>query len=675
MVKYYDESQNEVAAAERNRNVYKVGEFPIVHLKKTSIKRSISKNTNVRIAPPNRTVYNRDMRAAIMRSNSFPFKNGVPRERIQPVKMRAKDDSHQIITNHEPIIDESSAFSASSKSVLDALEKNCRKRINNEELILESSKKFCMPIVAPVEALETPPPPSPPPPAVITPPSAKRSRERASPPNKNNSSFEERIRHLKKLKTRNNAVLSSLSSSHYELISGTPQSAPQLSETLPNSFFNQSPVIHKENVVVEKIEVDAAPSIKDITQEVAQVPKKLHLFNRKPDPNAKLNRAKFRLYDTDDEDELPIKFVKPRELEAESMEDQTKVENAKLKRMLAGLTPSSPFRKIIPKDQVDDPVASISFSTTTSSSSSSTAPILSTTTTSVSSTSETTTSSESDNLPVPVIVSSAVSGLTGILKTSKTTTAESSQASPIASIARDQEKKDAPGFQFPALNTSQTKAHVTFGSLPTLAQLKESENSQAPTVASTSSETSGFQAMPSIGGFQFGLKPQIETPTSSAVSSTPSAVVSSAKPRPLSPLALFSSPAASAKISSEIPTTTATGIGFSFNSNKPLTSSAVFGSTTTASSGFNIPTLMPQIPVAAVTQSTPSFNFGAIPSTKEKSLDKPSFAFGASNIATIKPTQSFTGSSSSASIEALKPSFSFGNTTAASANNFAPKRY
>lgn len=631
------------------------------------------------------------MRAAIMRSNSFPYKSGVPK--LQPVKMRAKDDSHQIITNHEPILDEGSGFSASSKSVLDALEKNCRKRINNEELILESSKKFCLPPVAvpvPVSVSVVEEAPQ----ANVTPPSAKRSRERTSP-NKTNATLDERHRHLKKLKTRNNAVLSSLSSSHHELISQTPPSTPKLNETiaLPKPFFNPPVAVE----VVEKIEVDAASVVSDTDSEV---PKKLHLFNRQPDPNAKLNRAKFRLYDTDDEDEMPIKFVKPREQNVEFLEDETKVENAKLKRMLAGLTKGTPtpFKKINSKDQVDTPVASISFSTSTTSSS--TSPILSTTTS--------TSSTASENLLVPTIVSSAVEGLTGILKTSKTT-AESLQTPQKTTIAGEQEKKDTPGgFQFPtSANTTPTKAHVTFGNLPTLSSLKEAEKTQlSTTVASTSTGTPVLQAMPSIGGFQFGAnKPETTISSLVAISSigtSSPAVVPSIISKPLSPLALYSSPVVSSssapKTSSEI-TTTASGIGFSFN-NKPFTTSAVFASapvtSTSVSSGFSMSSILPQIsaqiPVApvGVTQSlsTPSFNFGAAPTkpasqmfgsvpsstivAPEKS-DKPSFAFGASNIAAIKPTQSFGGiSSSTPLVEAPKPSFNFGN--APSAKTFAIKR-
>jgi hypothetical protein len=104
-----------------------------------------------------------------------------------------------------------------------------------------------------------------------------------------------------------------------------------------------SPIVEKKKA--EKIEEDDS-----VVNDSPPAKKKLQLFNRKPDSDSMLNRAKIRFYDTDDEDEVPIKFVKPKELPESgnnSINQKKTLEKAKLERMLAGLAGTTS------KDQID----------------------------------------------------------------------------------------------------------------------------------------------------------------------------------------------------------------------------------------------------------------------------------------------------------------------------------
>jgi hypothetical protein len=289
LVKYYNQSQGGATARENPIVYNKVGDFPLVQLKRQEIKRRFTKSPTVRIPMPE--PMSRDVRLAIMRGEH---------PKIQPVKMRPKeDDSHQIITNHDETLDES------HKSVLDALEKNCRKRINHEELTMDrNQKKMCVPVVEIGE----------------TPVEIQKSVE---------------IPKVKS-KTKNNEILASLSSSHYELI--------------PGFAAQKSP---KETKVVQK-----PPKVDEIDALPIEPPpkKKLQLFNRPPDSNYKLNKAILRQYEPDSDDEVKIKFVKPKKLNEEVgsvYEEQKKaLDKVKLARMLAALS-GTLDQFVASKDQID----------------------------------------------------------------------------------------------------------------------------------------------------------------------------------------------------------------------------------------------------------------------------------------------------------------------------------
>lgn len=610
---------------------------------------------------------NRDLRAAIMRSNSFQFGSVIPK--IQPVKMRAKDDSHKIITNHEPLNEET--YPATANSVLDALEKNCRKRINNEELILDRSKKFCSPTYE--QQQQQPPQIN----IQQAPQSVKRTREPPSPNKKSSFDLQQRA---KKLRTRNNALLCSLSSSHHELIPTTPPSSPQIlnkTKPIPNSIFNKSPVVVVEKGESEKekspteekksVETEVIDAPQEKSKKEDDAPRKLQLFNRKPDQNAVSNRAKFRLYDSDDEEEeVHIKFIKPKAQVIEGNDDRKEIEKAKLSRMLDSLTKGTetPFKpKENAKDTVDsvkpkDPpkttqAASISFSTSTTTA-----------------------------IVAPLTSSGSTSVTSSILKDVQTSTSGGFQLSTGISLNKPDEKNDTKRTELPSIQLPVAT------SIPSIVSTVSKEGDKAPTESALTvsggikfsfgntqktqeSEKPSFPATtssekPSLGGFQFG---SIATTPSSQLSNSLSASTSLSQPvsKAVSPLALFSTSvipqtSQSIGIASKIETvtTTASGIGFSFGGETKSTISGITPipssvSTTTPSISFNF-----GAKPAEVTTAPSSFNFGSntsiITTTAQQQIvqpleSKPSFSFGGS----AKP-------------EAPKSTFSFGNTAQAASS-------
>lgn len=357
LVTYYDESQNE---AEKNKFVYnRVGDFPLVQLKKTEIKRNLVRSSSVRIAPPSKTIMNRDIRAAILRSNSFQLGTNVPK--LMPTKMRVKDDD-QIITNHDPLPIHESPQTA--KSVLDALEKNCRKRINNEELTLDRNKRICA-TSAEAEVVDAPLLRE----FVAVNHSAKRGREEVSPlKNAFNDSPYTQMR--KRLRTKNNALSSSLSSSHFALnaLNQAPKQ-PVLKLSIPTTSTatqHSRPLdeIERQEKQLKEVSIssDKSPAAVIVSLPKTNLEKRLHLFNARVDP------SKRRLI-ADDDDEIKINFVKPRENSQQSEVDILRhVEKQKLSAMLSGLSDGfkSPIDEI-KQDFVDAPAA-ISFTTSTTSS-------------------------------------------------------------------------------------------------------------------------------------------------------------------------------------------------------------------------------------------------------------------------------------------------------------------
>lgn len=563
----------------------------MVHLKKTEIKRPLVRTSSVRIAPPSKAVMNPNLRAAIMRRNSFQLSTGIPK--IVPTKMRAKDDSHKIITNHEPITDTN--YPVSSKSVLDALEKNCRKRINNEELTLDRNKKFCAPLVSEVDSpvlREFVPIVSAPP---VNQQSAKRNREEdISPLKSSSSSVSLSNQQSKRLKIRNNALLSSLSSSHYELPALNTTLQKNSSTKLPSTpiivpVTNKTPPKQLRDQIVQTVEEKSSPvKVSDSkndglrAKEVEQPMKKLHLFNVKPVPNAAMNRAKLRSLDDDEDDEFKISFVKPKEKVLENYDVMSYVEKDKLDRMLKGLSQGikSPIKEV-QKDAVD-------------------------------STDKT-----------KQVVSGEKSSAASISFTTSTTI---STIAPISTPA----------------STSST----------TISLNPSSTTNVSDKTTTTDSTSNPLLPKPSFGGFQIGSSNESQKTIPSIVTSTapgattkqtlgiiaPASSLGSSKP--VSPLALFSTPKVDDKSSTDL--------------NKPL---------------ISFTPLKPAEPTVSSTQS-----ILVAPA-------KPSFSFGSNNSAPEKKSVGFSFGTSSASTSAATlptasvPSFSFGSnigklpsTTASSTN-------
>ncbi|CAO1443044.1 unnamed protein product [Diamesa hyperborea] len=403
LVKYYDVSQTEI---DKNRSVYKYGQFPLVQLKKNEIKfspqRNLTRSSSVRIAPPNKTIFNRDYRAAILRSNSFQLGSNANVPKLMPIQMRAKDISNRIITSHHehhmPIVSEDNNYPQSSKSVLDALKEISRKRINNEELILDRSKKIChnqSEVVDSPSSREFQP---------ITPVSAKRNREHDHSPNQR-SALHHMDQQRKKLRTKNNALMSSLSSSHFNLrpyssmpsspapVRMTPQSIPETITKIQSHLV----VDQRREESESAMEMPISPILPTVAPKLVTPPElpkpqlhhsspddenKLHLFNRRYDGEQN-NRAKF--IDNENDDEVKINFVKPRQKVVGDEKDILRhVEKSKLTMMLNGLSGNLEEESTVKtnsKDTVDaivdktkeipttttteKPVASISFTTTT----------------------------------------------------------------------------------------------------------------------------------------------------------------------------------------------------------------------------------------------------------------------------------------------------------------------
>lgn len=652
LVTYYDESQNE---GDRSRYVYnKVGDFPIVQLKKTEIKRKLVRSSSVRIAPPIKSVLNRDIRAAIIRSNSFQLGANVPK--LMPTRMRAKDDSHQIITNHEPLpIDESPQ---SAKSVLDALEKNCRKRINNEELTLDRNKRICatttqQEVVDAPSSLEFAP---------IAPQSVKRNREQVSPNQSSvGDSSSDQLR--KKFRTRNNALLSSLSSSNFILKPYNLTSSPSLPAV--RSAFSTSVVANQSAIDIDRTEkplietasapliISAPPEKKDSETNLEPTVKRLHLFNRKIDSTSVIRRTHSR--DDDDDDDVPkIKFVKPREKSEHQDQDIIRqAEKEKLSMMLSGLSEGfkSPTAEF-PKDLVDSAVpkvaASISF--TTSTTSSTVAPI----STPALSSSALPSISVTSSLLIPSVKASGTSKQTEVATTAPLT---------VTTTSTVEVPKAVPSFQFgsKAIVESTTAATLPSSIIAPL----------SITVAQKTTASVPPLAMFSTPQQQMKLPTPSIDPNKSLISFTPVA-----KPAEISIVPAAVSTSSSIVPASIAPSLPAMSSGFSFGSTKEApkvgfsfgSSSSGFGSSSSLTSNLSA---VPSIPAAvseapSLTTSAPSFSFPSAPTPAFSFSQKPTTTPSTTGITGISPFASSSGNLTSTVSFIQKP-----ETTTASGVGFS----
>ena len=570
----YDKSQADDADKQKQ---YRVGEFPIVHLNKPQrIVRNLTRSSSVRIAPPSKNVLNRESRVAIMRSNSFQHPLSVPK--LVPVKMRANDDSHQIITNHEPLPPIEIAQSA--KSVLDALEKNCRKRINNEELTLDRNKRVC---AVPQEVVDAPisreflP--------VQLQSSAKRGRDQVSPIK--NSGDSPNSQQRKKSRLKNNALLSSLSSSQCVLKPFNIATSSPSRSASNESIATSTKSIDKEEAPRER-QVLKEKSIPEVAPKPPQ--KRLYLFNRKLEPGSYRPRTI-----TDDDDEIKINFVVPRTTPSATSVNVRHIEKDKLSIMLSGLSDGfkSPVKET-PKDFVDAPAipASLSFSTVT--------------------TACTVTPISTSALATNVVLSSSmVSPTAAILPLPKEQESKDKPEVPPTSVAAQETvEKPVPSFQFGASTSPSTSSLLKLPSdtSPTLVNLLPSLTKTSPPKFGAQTENALVDPKKPLISFTPVAKP-LEAPalpSLNPITTSPS----------LPTFALSNSTGFNLGTSKDLPKL---GSGISFGSN--LTSSSTMSSnnlnaTVTVTTSFLAP---PNVSLAAVT-TAPSFNFQQTPTTKAFNL-------------------------------------------------------
>lgn len=130
---------------ERSRVTYnRAGDFPIVHLiKHAPPKVQTMKPSSIRIAPPNKTVFNKNFRASVMNQSQLfqPVSNpNLPNQ--SGLTMMRKSASQKALNEPlSPHINEIVDYGA-NRSVLDALKEVSRKRINSEEMELDRTKKM-----------------------------------------------------------------------------------------------------------------------------------------------------------------------------------------------------------------------------------------------------------------------------------------------------------------------------------------------------------------------------------------------------------------------------------------------------------------------------------------------------------------------------------------------------
>lgn len=206
LIKYHDTSLSIGEKSAYQRNLYsKPGEFPVVHLKKNEITYSPKRNINtnpsaVRIAPPDRAIYQTSSRSNILRSgslSSLPSSLG---------NLLSETERNKTCNDNEPLTPSNDIDSVPTRSVLDALKEISRKRINNEEFDADRHKKQCKD-VSEIDGFQNNN-------------NKKRARETIPPTSKNNLSPTEQNLQKKRLLTRNNDILSSLSSS---IVAATPK--------------------------------------------------------------------------------------------------------------------------------------------------------------------------------------------------------------------------------------------------------------------------------------------------------------------------------------------------------------------------------------------------------------------------------------------------------------------
>ncbi|XP_055641898.1 nuclear envelope pore membrane protein POM 121 isoform X2 [Toxorhynchites rutilus septentrionalis] len=373
LVKYHDKSQSTLNRSQSMTNLYtKPGQFPVVHLRKTEIKYSPRRNssiTSVRIAPPEKSVFQANTRSNILRAGSLlvPSENHLKASRAQEDET---DSENKVIAPTAEV------ETAPTRSVLDALKEISRKRINNEELDADRIKKQCKELTE-VDTVGV---------------GTKRARElpsSASPPLA--GSADQQLQ-KKRLCSKNNDISSSLSSS---LVMNTPKRVEYVQPrpgrlNVDQSFSSQaiSPgscetAVARESRVdsldTGKVRRTESSPLPQTVKAVAEVqlpaairpqPKqpKITLFNKKYDESLVRPATVDDKEDRDDDDELGgrISFIKPKQKSPILNSDQValkRVEKSKLSLILSCLSDDyndeeeapKEVLSVLKKDTVDAP--------------------------------------------------------------------------------------------------------------------------------------------------------------------------------------------------------------------------------------------------------------------------------------------------------------------------------
>ncbi|XP_058450997.1 uncharacterized protein LOC131430233 [Malaya genurostris] len=345
LVKYHDKVQSPLNRSQSMTNLYsKPGQFPVVHLKKTEIKYSPRRNntsiTSVRIAPPEKSVFQANTRSNILRAGSLL----IPAE--PHLKMaRTQQHGNEIDAENRVIAPTAELEPAPTRSVLDALKEISRKRINNEELDADRIKKQCKEL-SEVDSGGA---------------GTKRTREMTSSTSPPSRGTTDQQLQKKRLCSKNNDISSSLSSS---LVMNTPKRMEPVmprpgrlnvdqSFSTPAAFNATAPVNIVESLEPVKLNrIDSAP-LPQIARIVPEIqtpvpvrpqPKqpKLTLFNKKYDETI-VRPASTDSEDQDDDDELGgrISFIKPKDKSPILSSDRIalkQVERSKLSMILSCLS-------------------------------------------------------------------------------------------------------------------------------------------------------------------------------------------------------------------------------------------------------------------------------------------------------------------------------------------------
>ncbi|XP_053693340.1 nuclear pore complex protein DDB_G0274915 [Sabethes cyaneus] len=372
LIKYHDKTQSPLNRSQSMTSLYnKPGQFPVVHLKKTEIKYSPRRNnsvTSVRIAPPEKSVFQANTRSNILRAGSLL----IPAEPHH--KMARTQQGEEIDAENRVIAPTAELETAPTKSVLDALKEISRKRINNEELDADRIKKQCKDL-SEVDSGG----------GGIGGTGMKRTRElagSASPPSQGSLDQQK-----KRLCSKNNDISSSLSSS---LVMNTPKRAADTGPPRPGrlnvdqTFSTPAALLPttvsrtvETGAAVKTVQVEAAPlpEVKTRVVEAHSPPKKqqqkqprLTLFNKKYDETVVRPASTDSEDQGDEDDELGarISFIKPKDRLPVLNSDKfalKKVEKSKLSLILSCLSDdvdseneASPTQSVmIAKDTIDAP--------------------------------------------------------------------------------------------------------------------------------------------------------------------------------------------------------------------------------------------------------------------------------------------------------------------------------